>query len=177
MSEQAFQLVYLHPENVRFERRGDTLGLILDQGDGAEARYYPRVALRSCFPVSGDEVYLSVRDAGDEEQPEIGIIEDWTQLAEGDRQAVAAELGLHYFVPQIKRVISVKDELGFLYWVVDTDKGRKEFVMRNSVIRYTREVAPGHMLLIDVNEARYEIPNVGALDPASQKLVRRSLFL
>jgi hypothetical protein len=133
--------------------------------------------LRSCFPVSQERRYLSVRDASGEDQPELGVIEDWAALWERDRQAVAAELGLHYFVPQIKSVQQIRDELGFLYWTVDTDKGNKEFVMRNSVIRYAREVSPRHWLLIDVNEARYEIRDVDQLDRHSQKLIHRYLYL
>jgi hypothetical protein len=50
-------------------------------------------------------------------------------------------------------------------------------VMRNNVIRYAREVSPGRWLLIDVNQARYEIPDIQALDRASQKLVSRHLYL
>ena len=183
MNAKAFEVVYLQPDRVRFERRGDTLALtLLDDipvgSDDTEAtRHYPRVVLRSCFPVSDEGAYLSVRSASGEEQEELGILEDWTRLDEENRQAVAEELGLHYFVPVIKRVIKVKDEMGFLYWTVETDKGAKEFAMRNNVIRYAREVSPGHWLLIDVNQARYEIPDVEALDPRSQKLVSRYLYL
>jgi hypothetical protein len=49
--------------------------------------------------------------------------------------------------------------------------------MRNNVIRHAREVSPGRWLLIDVNQARYEIPDIEALDRASQKLVSRHLYL
>ena len=171
-TSKAFETVYLSPEHAHFCRIGDTLSMTMDDGPR-----YPRVVLRCCFPVSGEEVYLSVREANEEEETEIGIIQNWTGLAEADRQAVAAELGLHYFVPRILRVYRIKDELGFLYWHVETDKGDKEFVMRNSVIHYTREVSPGHYLLIDVNEARYEIPDVSSLDRHSLRLLKRFLFI
>lgn len=189
MTPKAFELVRLRPDQVRFERRGDTLSLTLfERANGAKSggdsqsdvpgvQHFPRVVLRLCFPVSADSVYLSVRDASTEEQEEIGIIDDWTALSPADREAVAAELGLHYFVPQIQRVLQVKEEFGFLYWTVETDKGPKEFVMRNSVVHYAREVGPEHWLLIDVNQARYEIPKVSALDAHSQKLVKRFLYL
>ena len=90
---------------------------------------------------------------------------------------MAAELSLHYFVPRITRVRAVKEEFGFLRWTVETDKGPKEFVMRNSVVHYAREIAPDHWLLIDVGQARYEIPDLERLDAASQRLVRRYLYL
>jgi hypothetical protein len=175
---KSFEMIYLEPEQVHFERRGDTLSLTLSDDHDATRQHFARVVLRSCFPVSQDKFYLSVRDTSSEDGPqEIGIIRDWTQLADADRQAVSDELGLHYFVPRIDKVYEVKDEFGFLYWTVDTDKGHKEFVMRNNVIRQAREIAPGHWLLIDVNQARYEIENVSALDRKSQKLINRFLYL
>ena len=177
-ASKSFEVIYLEPDRVHFERRGDTLSLTLNGDHDATRQHFPRVVLRSCFPVSQDKFYLSVRDTSGEDGPqEIGIIRDWTQLADADRQAVDDELGLHYFVPRILKVYEVKDEFGFLYWTVDTDKGHKEFVMRNNVIRKAREIAPGHWLLIDVNQARYEIENVSALDRKSQKLVNRFLYL
>ena len=169
---KAFELVILDPERVRFVRRDDTLSLTLD-GD----KHYPRVVLRSCFPVSEENRYLSVLDAAGDEQTELGILEDWQKLAEDDRLAVAQELGLYYLTPAIQRVHEITDELGFLYWTVETDKGAKEFVMRNNVIRHAREVSPGRWLLIDVNQARYEIPDIQAMDRASQKLISRHLYL
>jgi len=172
---KSYEVRSLTSTDVRFERIGDTLAMTLN--DGGCAVYYPWVVVRSCFPVSDDKVFLSVRDATAEEQDEIGIIDDWTTLRETDREAIAAELGLHYFVPQITGVMNVKEEFGFLYWTVGTNKGPKEFVMRDSVVHYTREIGPGHYLIIDVNQARYEIPDVGALDAHSQKLVRLSLRL
>lgn len=172
---KAFEVVYLRPDEVHFERQGDTLSLMVTQQ--GLTTVYPRVILRPCFPVSDRSAYLSVRDASAERQPEIGIIEDWTQLSDADRAAIETELALYYFVPRITRIREIKEELGFLYWTVDTDKGPQEFVMRNSIVRSTRQVGPGHWLLIDVNDARHEIPDVAALDSRSQKLLAQYLSM
>ncbi len=170
---KAFEVVILDPKTVHFTRHGDTLSMTYTE-DNINV-FYPRVILRSCFPVSNGKVFLSVRDASDDKQTELGIIEDWSTLAPSDREAVATELSLHYFVPKIQRIETINEELGFLYWTVDTDKGPQEFVMRNSVIRYARQIEPGHWLLIDVNEARHEIMDFDALDHRSQKLLQRYL--
>jgi hypothetical protein len=172
---KAFEVVYLKPDKVQFVRHGDTLSLTLFE-DGINV-HYPRVVLRSCFPVSDGSVFLSVRDANEERQPEIGIIEDWTQLESENREAIAAELSLYYLVPKITRIDTIKEELGFLYWTVQTDKGPQEFVMRNNITRNTREVSPEHWLIIDVNEARHEIPDITKLDVRSQKLLGRFLSM
>ena len=169
---KSYEVTYLTANRVDFTRRGDTLSLTITEENGISVQY-PRVVLRSCFPVSDQAAYLSIRDANAEKQPEIGIIADWTELDDGDREAVAAELNLYYLVPKITRIESIKDELGFLYWDVETDKGPQEFVMRNDITRNTREVSPGHWLIIDVNDARHEIERFSALDARSQKLLAR----
>ena len=175
MERKPYEIILLEPEHVDFERMGDTLSLTLEE-DGVSVRY-PRVIVRAAFPVSDKATYLSVRDASHEDHPEIGIIEDWHLLADSDQAAVEAELQLYYLVPVITHVVTIREELGFLYWTVETDKGRREFVMRNSVIHCAREVEPGHWLLIDVNEARYEIIRVAALDGRSQRLLKHFLYL
>ena len=173
---KSYELVYLAAEHVRFRRHGDTLSLTLLGEDGVSVDY-PRVILRACFPVSDSDAFLSVRDAGEERQPEIGVIEDWTELRQEDREAIAAELSLYYLVPKITRIEAIREELGFLYWTVETDKGPQDFVMRNNITHNTREVSPNHWLIIDVNDARHEISDVTALDARSQKLLGRFLSM
>ena len=172
MDQRTFDIVYLEPDQIRFHRDGDTLRM--QMMDGPE---YARVVLRSCFPVDDSNVLLSVRDATTEEQEEIGIIRDWRELRAEDREAVAAEMNLHYFVPVITQVRDIRPEFGFLYWDVDTDKGPLEFTMRDSVAHYAREVSPTRWILIDINEARYEIRDLNALDQRSQRLVAREIRL
>lgn len=172
---KSFEVVYLDADQVSFQRQGDTLSLTITE-HGVSV-HYPRVVLRSCFPVSDNTAYLSVRDASTEEQAEIGIVEDWTDLKPEDREAVEAELGLYYLVPKITRIQQIKEQLGFLYWTVETDKGPQEFVMRNSITRKTRQISEGHWLLIDVNDARHEITDFTQLDSRSQKLLARYLSI
>lgn len=172
MNQRTFDIVYLEPERIHFHRDGDTLRMQM-----ADGPTYARVVLRSCFPVDDGNVLLSVRDATSEEQEEIGIIRDWHELRAEDREAVAAELGLYYFVPVITRVRDIRSEFGFLYWDVETDKGRLEFTMRDSVAHYAREVSPTRWILIDINQARYEIRDLDAMDERSQRLVERELRL
>jgi len=172
MNRRTFDIVYLEPEQIRFHRDGDTLRMQVVGGPS-----YARVVLRSCFPVNDSNVLLSVRDATTEDQEEIGIIRDWRELSAEDREAVAAELGLHYFVPSIIQVRDIRSEFGFLYWDVETDKGPLEFTMRDSVVHYAREVSPTRWILIDINQARYEIRDLDAMDERSRRLVERELRL
>ncbi len=49
--------------------------------------------------------------------------------------------------------------------------------MRDSVAHFAREVSPTRWLLIDINQARYEIRDLDALDERSQRLIERELRL
>jgi hypothetical protein len=140
-------------------------------------RHYPRVVLRRCFPVSGEGEFVSVCDASSNGNGEIGMLRDCALLSDTDRAAVLEELRSLYFVPRIEKVVGIKEEFGFSRWTVETDRGRGEFVMRDGIITYTREVAPDHWLLIDVHQGRWEIPELAALDPRSQKLIKRILYI
>lgn len=167
---KSFEVIYLTPDATHFTRVGDTLSM--DTVIEGEEKHYARVVLRQCFPVSDNNKYLSIRDANDEKQKEIGVIEDWTQLAHEDREAVSAELNLYYLIPRITKIHEIKNDLGFLYWKVETDKGPQEFAMRDSIIHYSREIGPGHFLLIDVNQARHEIVDIEQLDKQSQRYLQ-----
>jgi hypothetical protein len=172
MQTKAFRITYLDPEGTRFKRQGDALSLTTEDG-----QHYPSVKLRACFPVSEKDKYLAVYDAREKAELEIGILEDWTKLKTDDRQEVASELGVRYLVPKIQRVFDVENEPGFLRWKVETDKGAQEFMMHEGITHYAREVKPGNWLLVDVDEARYEIPDVETMDRKSQKLIRKHLYM
>src|SRR3990170_713015 len=123
---RAFDLVYLDPPKLRFSYVGETLTLSMDDGT-----FLPHVTLRRCFPLSkGDIMILVRRPQGEDEHTEIGVIADISQLDEESQETVKRELRLHYFVPVIRKVVSIREEFGFLYWLVDTDRGTKEFIMR-----------------------------------------------
>jgi exosome complex RNA-binding protein Rrp4 len=49
--------------------------------------------------------------------------------------------------------------------------------MGDSVIGSTRQVGTNRWLIIDINQTRYEIHDLAALDAHSQELVKRYLLL
>lgn len=108
---------------------------------------------------------------------EIGILKDLNDMDPDSCEAVERELSLHYFVPIVRKINSIRDEFGFLYWSVDTDRGSKNFIMRDSIIGSTRRVSEGRWLIIDINQTRYEIRDFESLDPRSQDFLQRYLLL
>jgi hypothetical protein len=172
--QESFAIIYLDAQSVCFEYQGENLTLTDQNGV-----FYPRVTLRRCFPLSAGHTNILVRvpESEADQGQELGLIADINDLPDASREAVLRELRLHYFVPNIQRILSIREEFGFLYWNVETDRGPKEFVMRDSVIGSVRQVSPGRWLVIDINQTRYEVRDFSALDEHSQELLQRFLLL
>jgi hypothetical protein len=174
LAPESFAIVYLDPHNICFEYIGENLTLTL-----ADGTYYPRVTLRRCFPLSAKRTNIIVRapEPDNQQEYEVGIIADLEELESGSQESVLRELQLHYFVPTIQRILTIREEFGFLYWQVETDRGQKEFVMRDSVIGSVRQISPNRWLVIDINQTRYEVRDITVLDSHSQELLRLNLLL
>lgn len=171
---ETFDLVYLNQTQVRFGYEGENLTFI-----DADGTYYDRVTLRRCFPLSAQNTNIMICAPGTEMErgSEIGILKDLDGMETDSREAVLRELSLHYFVPVIRKIYTIREEFGFLYWSVETDRGKKDFIMRDSVIGSTRKVSDGRWLIIDINQTRYEIRDFQMLDEHSQDLLSRFLLL
>lgn len=173
-THESFDLIYLEPGSLRFAYDGQNLTMTSSDGT-----YYPRVTLRRCFPLSGKNTHILVKTPETEKDhgQELGMIANVEELDAHSLEVVLRELDLFYFVPAIRRIVRIREEFGFLYWSVETDRGDKEFVMRDSPIGSVRKVSEGRYLIIDINQTRYEVPDLETLDPASQELIRRYLLL
>jgi hypothetical protein len=171
---ESFETIFLDPKTTYFHHDGHNLTFTASDGT-----YYPRVTLRRSFPLSADNTYIVVRvpEAEPDRSHELGVIVDCLELDEESRKAVEHELRAFYLVPTIQRIHSIREEFGFLYWSVDTDRGAKEFIMRDSIIGHVRQVGPGRWLIIDINQTRYEVHNFEQLDESSQSLLNRYLLL
>ena len=175
VNPESFAVVYLDPHGVCFEYIGENLTLTM-----ADGTFYPRVTLRRCFPLSAKRTNIIVKAPepdNNQLEYEVGIIAELEELRPDSQEAVLRELQLHYFVPTIQRIHAIREEFGFLYWKVDTDRGEKEFIMRDSVIGSVRQISPNRWLVIDINQTRYEVRDITVLDPHSQELLRLNLLL
>jgi hypothetical protein len=172
--EISFEPVYLEPSEVNFKNENDRLSLTM-----ADGTYYPRVTLRRCFPFATNNLYITVMTPMTEKDRaiELGIITEVDKLEDQSRQAVSEELKMHYFVPVIKQISKIKEEYGFQYWTVVTDRGEKEFIVRDNIVSTSRQISPTRWLLIDINQARYELNDDEGLDKRSRTLMTRYLLL
>lgn len=118
-------------------------------------------------PLSKPNRYLALLDGkGDE----IVMIEDPATLPAESLEAVRQELHRRYLTANVLSVSHAKEEFGATYWTVETDRGRRDFVTQN-LQENAIWLSADHLLLLDVDGNRFEIPDVGALDAASRMFI------
>ena len=122
-------------------------------------------------PLSHPGRYLALLNAKSEE---VAMIEDPAELSTECFAALKAELTRRYLTATVTRVVKANVEFGATYWHVETDRGTRDFVTQN-LQENAQWLSPTHLLLIDVDGNRFEIPDVEGLDPRSVKIVKMIL--
>lgn len=167
-TEEMLRIRYLKEDNTTFERVGNGF-LSLRMGE----KTYPRVNVVRMFPFTDSEKFISIRNA-EEPFEEIGIIEDLGKVKEEVKELLLEQLSLRYFTPIIKRVRGIKDEYGYSYWDVVTDRGECKFTVKMGGKSITH-LTENRVLIMDIDENRYEIPDVSQMTAAERK--KLDLFL
>ena len=158
----------LTPQNSSFSETPG--GFVSLKTDTAE---YKRVNIIRTLPFTAANEYLSIREV-DGKQDEIGIIEDLGIFDEDTRAIIDKQLEIRYFMPKILRIYSIKEQYGHTHWSVLTDKGKCRFSSASgsgeSVIQLGNRV-----IIKDSTENRYEIEDIGRLNP--KELKKLDLYL
>ncbi len=133
-----------------------------------EGTHYDRVRIVRLFPFSDANRYLSVReyDSG----REIGIIEDLDKIPKESRKAIEHQLMLSYFTPVISKIYKIKDEYGYAYFHVLTDKGECRFAI-NMGSNAVSKLSDTRLIIMDVDENRFEIRDVEALSQKERRML------
>jgi hypothetical protein len=105
---------------------------------------------------------------------EIVTIEDPATLDGDSFEAVQEELHRRYLTATIHRITHAKSEFGAGYWHVITDRGERDFVTQ-SLQENAQWLSPIHLLLIDVDGNRFEIPDLSSLDERSRQYAEAML--
>lgn len=136
-----------------------------------DIKSYPTVKPAWAAPLSHPRKHLALLDGkGDE----IIMIESLKELKEASRKAVEEELARRYLTSEVKRIVHAKVEFGATYWHVDTERGERDFVTQ-SLQENAQWLSDHHLLLIDVDGNRFEIPDVRTLDQDSRMYVETIL--
>jgi hypothetical protein len=150
----------VEPRQVRVFRdeRGQIRLTLLDD------RSYLQVKAMAAFPLTDPTEYVGLADG---QNKQICMVRDLSELDEGSRELVRELLDARYFTPRILRVPYVKDEFGVAHFKVETDRGPREFYVRN--VRDSMQDLPNReQLLTDVDGNRFILPDLPALDKESR---------
>lgn len=173
----SMEIEYIDPKAAKFNLTGNYI-LTLD----FNGVHYPCVQLYRSFPFTNPDQYISVRDDDDSDKDEvrqignnkkieIGMIRDLNEFDQETRKMLNKYLDLRYFAPIVKKIVSIREEFGYRYWVVDTDKGQCKFTTylgRGAVIN----VGSGDKVMIyDVDGNRFQIPEFSKLDSKDRKQI------
>ncbi len=128
---------------------------------------YEALEPRRLFPVSDSTVYITLLNS---EGTEVGIIRSISELSPSSRESIEYSLNDYYLVPTITRIISVTEKYGTIHWTVETDRGIKEFDIRNR--NHDIRVYPdGRVRVRDSDDNRYVILDYRKLDKRSRTLL------
>ena len=131
----------------------------------ADGTVYEKLEPRRLFPVSRANTYITLLDS---EGVEIGVIRSLNDLNPSSLERIEYSLNDYYLVPHIVRIISVSEKYGTIHWSVETDRGYKEFDIRNRN-HDIRVYSDGRVRVRDSDDNRYIIKDYRALDKHSKK--------
>ena len=131
--------------------------------------HYDRVKVVRLFPFSDADKYISIREYSNESR-EIGIIEDMNELSDETREILMEQLELRYFTPVIEKIYSIKDEFGYAYFHVMTDKGECKFAINMGSNAVTK-LSDTRLIILDVDENRFEIRDVDKLTQKERRML------
>ena len=123
-------------------------------------------------PLSDRDGPVSVMLAG--KKREIAYYPSVAAMPEDSRRVALEELAAGMVLPRIAVIHSVQPRFGSYYWDVETDKGRRTFVLNSPENNHMRP-RPDAIVIKDVTGNCYEIPRVSELDQASRRELDRVL--
>ena len=158
----------INDENAAFHRTAG--GFVSMEYNG---KIYPRIAVHRCFPFSDVTHFISIREPEGDGR-EIGLIPDLNALSAETRAMLDEQLSLRYFEPKIRHIRTIKEEYGYSYWDVLTDKGVCRFTVRmGSGNVYA--IGPNRYLINDLDGNRFEIPDITKL--TDREIKKLDLFI
>src|SRR5512135_716214 len=110
-----------------------------------------------CFPLSasGRQVALFRVGPGGKPDKEIIILSDYSGIDENGRRLIEEALDKNHVLTPITRIWSIKQAERGTRWLVETDKGKVAFDMRD--LKDIFEIHPSGIIITDSKGSRYRI--------------------
>ena len=122
---------------------------------------------RRLFPVTNPNMFITLLNS---EEREVAFVRDLEELDKDSAAVLKACFAEYYRIPQIIKLLSSNEKFGSLTWEVETDRGIVSFRIRN---RHSDiKCMDGKRILIrDINDNRYEIPDYTVMDAHSKHIL------
>lgn len=126
---------------------------------------------RRLFPLTGKTRHINFLDT---EGEEVLILDNMKNLDKDSKRTLCEALNRYYVIPKIRNIINIKDEFGVFTWTVNTDKGMTKFEIRQPSVDI-KSFGSGYVVIKDINDNRYEIPDYRKMDLLSQRILEEQL--
>ena len=157
--------IYIEYDMAKFTRKDITL-VDIELYDG---RSFQNLEPRRLFPVSGLEKYITLLD---ETGVEKAIIRDLRTLPPEERKTIESCLDEYYLIPKIDRIFDFAERFDGITLHTDTDRGYARIEIR--VLHHGLKLVQNCRVLVrDMNDNRYEIPDINKLDKKSRQILAR----
>ena len=137
----------------------------------ANGKTYEALEPRRLFHVSRQDNYITLLS---EDGVEVAIIKTLADLNAESLEVVQYSLNDYYLVPHISKILSIGEKNGKLHWVVETERGIKEFDIRNRN-HDIRVYKDGRVRVRDSDDNRYVITDYRTLDKHSKNQLMSDL--
>ena len=164
--EDNFDLRLLDPKSLSLFMQGGLLRMT-----HKEDRSYLRVMVVRAYPLSDPNHYWGLLDG---DGKDIGMVVNPDEFGAESRALAEQELEKRYFVPIVEKVIEAKEDFGTTVWEVETNRGRKRYMVRGMKDNMI-ELSATRIILTDVDGNRFEIPDIRLLDGKSLGLIMRGM--
>lgn len=156
------------PFSLQCDSSGQLLIIVGDPAAVIEPDAPVAVTPVRAFPYSDPNCFISLVDAHGRE---LGAIDRLDDLPPAERQRVLDALQEREFVPEIKRIVKVVDEQDPEVWEVETDRGRRQFLLRNA--DDVRRLSPYRFIIADMHAIRYSVTDSRVLDSFTRRVLNR----
>lgn len=118
------------------------------------------------FPISDPAQGIALVDLNGHEQMWIDHLDN---LPQPFRELIEVELASREFMPEIKRIIELSGFITPNTWVVETDRGKTDFVLKGE--EAIRRLSPSSVMISDQYGIHFLISDLSKLDRHSRKLL------
>lgn len=126
---------------------------------------WAKVAIRLAFPYSDPEHYIALVHDGEQ----VGMVRDLGELEPESRAVLREALKMRYHVPEVLRILDVREDRNAAVWSIETDRGPRHLTVRDR--HNFRRIKGGDTVIVDVDGNRFRLRRDRIFDEESQRLL------